>query len=345
MSKNKKILIISDAWHPQVNGVVRTYENLNVELGKRGHIVKTIGPADFPIQFAMPGYKEIRLVLRPYKRLKQMIREFNPDAIHIATEGPLGWAGRRYCKWNKVPFTSSYHTHFPEYAAKRAPFFKKEVLRYCIRKIRRFHRRSSAVLVTTPSVQKQLEEWKIAAPMLPFTRGVNRDIFYVGKKCLFLDKPKPIALYVGRIAVEKNIEDFLDMPFKGTKILVGDGPQRKSLEKKYPDALFVGTKRREDLANYYRSADVFVFPSRTDTFGLVLIEALACGLPIAAYKAPGPIDIVTDEKLGALDDTNLNTAMKKALLHGCPTSRSEHVKNHYTWEKAADQFLHAIEVT
>ncbi len=340
-----KILIISDAWRPQINGVVRTYEHLAEELPKLGHTVKIIGPADFPRNIPTPGYPEIKLTLAPYKKLKAIIEGFKPDRIHIATEGPLGWAGRKYCIKSGREFSTSFHTLFPDYIAKRAskllPFLYKPVHALGIKIVRRFHQKSIVMMVATQSLENTLREWGFTSPIFRVTRGAKMDLFKTGKKTQFTDMKKPIAIYVGRIAIEKNIEAFLDMDWNGEKVIIGDGPARTELETKYPTAHFLGTKTGEELGEYYRSSDVFVFPSRTDTFGMVLIEALACGIPIAAYNVTGPKDIVTEDFLGALND-NLATAAKNALKHGSPEKRAIHVKEHYTWENAAKQFEHAL---
>ncbi len=340
-----KVLIISDAWHPQINGVVRTYEHIYDELLNIGHQVEIIGPAEFAASIPMPFYPEIKLVIRPYKQLKHIISDFKPDKIHIATEGPLGWASRKYCIKNNIKFSTCYHTQFPDYIAKRfawlIPSLYNIVHKQAIKIVRHFHAPSSNLMVATKSLEKQLLEWGFTTPIKPLSRGVDFDIFYPDKKNILKDIPQPIALYVGRIAIEKNLEDFLNMDWKGSKILVGDGPARASLEKKYPNAIFVGKKTREELADYYRSSDVFVFPSKTDTFGIVLIEALACGLPIAAYDVIGPKDIVTHEYLGILDnDLSIaaTRAMEKVNKEKCVT----HTKKHYSWKTAGKQFLDAI---
>lgn len=335
-----RILIISDAWQPQVNGVVRTYEYLSSELIARSHDVKVIGPNEF-VSIPMPGYSEIMLALFPYRKLRRMIKEFNPDRIHIPVEGPLGRAARLYCKRNKMKFTSSYHTHFPDYVAKRVSWLPKRLRRYvrsmAISFIRRFHKLSSGMMVATQSLEDELKNWGFITPMHRLLRGAKLDLFHPGPKELFLDKPGPVMLYVGRIAVEKNLEAFLDLDIQGTKVLVGEGPSREKLMKKYPDAIFPGKKVGEELAEHYRSADIFVFPSKTDTFGIVLIEALATGIPVAAYNVTGPKDIITEAELGVLDN-DLGVAVQRALLLKDAKARINHVKEHYTWEKVAENF-------
>lgn len=346
-----KILIITDAWHPQLNGVVRTYEHLIKELTRQGHEVKVISPNDFNHRFQLPGYREIDLVYHGYKTLSQIIATYQPDTIHIATEGPLGWMARKHCRKNNIKFTTSYHTQFPDYIVSRIPnwlvFIKQPIKNLAIFIIRKFHNSSSAVLVTTNSIKKELEEWNITAPILPFTRGVDKAIFNPSPVDKTHDLKRPIALYVGRLAVEKNIEAFLSIPWEGSKLIVGDGPDFHKLKSAYPDAHFVGKKSGQDLATCYKQADIFVFPSKTDTFGMVLIEALACGLPIAAYPIMGPQDIVTEDYLGALDN-DLSIAAKRALTiakNTAPENRHNHVVQNYTWEMATAQFLEAQQTT
>lgn len=341
-----KVLIISDAWFPQVNGVVRTYEHLGEELRKLGHEVKVIGPADFPLRVPMPGYPEIKLAIAPYAKLTKAIEEYNPDKIHVSTEGPLGWAGRKYCLKNNRPFSTSFHTQFPDYVAKRVAKFIPPAYNFVHEQakklIRRFHTPSSAMMVATPSLEELLVSWDFKTPMHRLTRGADLDLFSPGEKTVYKDLKGPVALYVGRVAIEKSIEDFLDMPWDGSKVIVGDGPNRAELENKYPGAVFVGKKIGEELAEHYRSADLFVFPSRTDTFGMVIVEALACGLPVAAYNVTGPKDIVTEDFLGALHEDDLAAAAAKAMKSGTPQQRASHVKKFHTWEHAGKQYEDAL---
>lgn len=354
-----KLLIISDAWHPQVNGVVRTYENFSDELVAMGHDVKIIGPSDFKLRVPLPGYSEIELALFPYRALKKMIEAYQPDFIHIATEGPLGCAARRYCKRKKVGFTSSYHTQFPDYIAKRLarPFaFFKPLYRAFYKMhfklakdfIKRFHDRADAMMIATQSLEDELKSWGLKTPMFRVTRGVHMEVFSplaAGEAGLFDDLPGPVALYVGRVAIEKNIEAFLDMAWEGSKVIVGAGPAMEELQEKYPNAIFVGKKEGAELGKHYASADLFVFPSKTDTFGIVLIEALACGLPVAAYPVMGPIDLITDDRLGALDD-NLAIAAQKALKSPASAQdRAAFTQDTYSWRAATQQFLSAIHVS
>lgn len=343
--KNVKVLIVSDAWHPQVNGVVRTYEHISEELEAMGCDVKVIGPADFPKTYPMPGYDEIRLVPFPAARLAKMIEAFAPNHIHAAAEGPLGWATRKYCLRRSRPFTTTYHTQFPDYTAKRVakilPFLYKPAHALAKKFIKAFHGPSHCMMVATQSLEDELKSWDFKVPMHRMTRGVNIDIFFPGEKNLFETLKRPVALYVGRVAIEKNLEAFLEMPWEGSKIIVGDGPSMEALKQKHPEAHFVGKKVGHELADHYRSADVFVFPSKTDTFGIVLIEALACGLPIAGYDVIGPRDIVTAPFLGAVGD-DLAEVSLKALESGSAQERFEHVREKYTWRLAALQFMEAF---
>ena len=336
-----KLLIISDAWQPQVNGVVRTYEHLSATLTEVGHTVKVIGPADFPHTMPMPGYAEIELILFPYKRLCSLIEGFEAEAIHIATEGPLGYAAKRYCKKTSTPFTTSYHTHFPDYIAKRLskylPFLYKPSHALGKKIVRDFHQDSAGIFIATKSLEHELKNWGFKAPMHRLTRGVDLSLYHPGDNTAFTDLKTPIALYVGRVAIEKSIEDFLAMEWDGSKVVVGDGPSRTALEKKYPNAHFVGKKLGKELAAHYRSADLFVFPSRTDTFGIVLIEAMASGLPVVAYDVTGPKDIITEPMLGTLTD-DLAIGAREALKHDKAKERAAHAKAYYTWENAAKQF-------
>jgi glycosyltransferase involved in cell wall biosynthesis len=340
-----KILIISDAWHPQVNGVVRTYENISRELLLMGHDVRVIGPADFPRNCACPGYNEIRLTFNPARQLKTTIELFHPDHIHIAVEGPLGWAARKICLKKNIPFTTCYHTHFPDYLALRIPtllsWVKKPLYSVLWRIFRQFHNAAHCTFVASHTLQRLLQDNGFTGRFQIMTRGIDHDLFYPGAKNLFHDLPRPIALFVGRVAIEKNIEAFLNANWNGSKVIVGHGPALSMLKAKFPNAHFLGTKSGVELGDCYRSADLFVFPSKTDTFGMVNIEAMACGLPIAAYPVLGPIDIVTSPELGALDH-NLEIAMTNAISgDGRAEFRANHAKKTYSWTQAATQFLSA----
>ncbi len=327
------ILFITDAWHPQVNGVVRTLSTTGKELEKLGHRVNFIGPDQFRT-VPLPGYSEIRVAVAPRRRLARLIAEFGPHAIHIATEGPLGWAGRAICRKRGFKFTTSYHTCFPEYLAERLPV----PLRATYAVLRRFHRFSSAVMVATPSISNTLAA-RGFANLKRWTRGVDTEIFHPRDKG-FITDPRPISLYVGRVAVEKNIEAFLTLDIPGTKYVVGGGPQLAALQKAYPTIKFVGPRHGEELASYYAAADVFVFPSRTDTFGLVMLEALASGVPVAAYPVAGPLDVIGDSDVGVLHE-DLKTAVEKALKIDPALCRAYALDR--SWQTAASQFLSNVQ--
>lgn len=345
-----RILIISDAWHPQVNGVVRTYEYLIEELQKLGHEILVTGPSDYKIKMPMPGYSEIKLVLAPMKKLKAIIKDFAPEHIHIATEGPLGWKARNHCHKHKIPFTTSYHTHFPDYVAKRfakyLPFTYNWAFETAKKVVRKFHAPAKSMMIATESLEDELKSWDFKTPIKRLSRGVVLAQFRPAEtpasKTEFQDMKGPIALYVGRIAIEKNLEAFLDMDWDGTKVLIGDGPSRLELEKRYPQAHFIGKREGDELGACYRSADIFVFPSKTDTFGIVLIEALASGLPVAAFNVTGPKDIITEDFLGALTEDDLGAAAKTALNCGNSIKRADYTRKTYSWENCAKQFLDAL---
>ncbi len=329
-----RIAIVTDAWSPQVNGVVRTLQAIKAQLEAQGHDILVISP-DLYRSMPCPSYPEIRLAFARSAAVGKRIAAFAPDAIHLSTEGPLCLAARRWCIDNDHAFTTAYHTQFPDYVAKRTGLPPAAIWRY----IRWFHRPSSAVLVATRSVRAQLRAEGIDQ-LRHWGRGVDLDTFAPGvpPPALFAELPRPIQLYVGRVAVEKNIEAFLASRHPGTKVVVGDGPARAKLQEQFPNAHFLGTLKGTALAGAYAGADVFVFPSKTDTFGLVMIEALACGTPVAAYPVSGPIDIV-NERSGALD-RSLTTAIRMALAR----NRAECLAygRSFTWEKSAREFLEAL---
>ncbi len=333
-----RIAIVTDAWSPQVNGVVRTLQTIRAELERMGHVVEVISP-DLYGSIPCPTYPEIRLALVRSAVVGQAIAAFQPDAVHLATEGPLCLAARLWCLRSRVPFTTAYHTHFPDYVAQRTGLPAAWFWRY----IRWFHGPAQAVLVSTRSVREQLRAHGVPN-VRPWGRGVDLSAFTpeAPLPAAFADLPRPIMLYVGRVAVEKNLEAFLATDHPGTKVVVGDGPARASLERAYPQARFTGPMFGADLAGAYAGADVFVFPSRTDTFGLVMIEALACGTPIAAYPVTGPVDIVTPET-GALSE-DLGTAIGQALR--CDRVACATYGRSFSWERSAQEFLsglHAID--
>ena len=328
------IAIITDAWTPQVNGVVRTLTTLARVLRQWGHSVTVISPDRFR-SLPCPSYPEIRLALASRGTVNAWLDRLAPDAIHIATEGPLGLAARAYCLRRGVSFTTAYHTHFPDYLARRTGLPAAAFWPY----IRWFHRPSAGVMVATESVRAQLREQGLTQ-LYPWSRGVDLAHFTPGiaPPDLFWRLQRPIQLYVGRVSVEKNIEAFLANPHPGTKVVVGDGPARAKLEAEFPDAVFLGIQTGQNLAACYAGADVFVFPSKTDTFGLVMIEALACGTPVAAYPVQGPLDILTAES-GAMDE-RLDQAIAAALA--CDRSACAAHGAAFTWEASARQFLDAL---
>jgi glycosyltransferase involved in cell wall biosynthesis len=320
---------VTDAWRPQTNGVVKTLSTTADGLHALGHDVRIVEPNQFKT-FPCPTYPEIRLAWLPYRRVSQLLEEFGPDAIHIATEGTLGAAARKWCLRRRFPFTTSYHTQFPEYVRARVPI----PLALSYAHLRRFHSAAARTMVATPAMQRLLES-RGFRNIARWTRGVDVSLFRPRTKS-YLDFPRPIAMYVGRVAVEKNIEAFLELQLPGTKVVVGDGPARAELEAKYPSAKFVGFKFGEELAAHVAAADVFVFPSRTDTFGLVMLEAMACGVPVAAYPVTGPIDVVTPGVTGALSE-DLRMAALAALKLDPNQCRAYALAN--TWESATRQFL------
>lgn len=331
MNKIKRISLVTDAWSPQINGVVTTLSQLVEHLQAQGIQVDVIHPYDFN-QIPLPTYPDIPLVWRA-KGLKQRLLKFKPDAIHIATEGTLGWRVRRIALKNNLPFTSAYHTKYPEYLSKRLPIPASWV--YKLLKI--FHRPAERTFVPAQAILHELESQGFEHLIL-LGRGVDKRIFNP-KRYVELPYKKPIYLYVGRLAIEKNLPAFLALDLDGTKLVVGDGPQKPYLEHTYPEAVFVGSKQNESLAQFYASADVMVFPSLTDTFGLVNIEAMACGTPVAAFPVTGPIDIITPGLNGALND-DLKQAIQQALpLPREPISQSV---IDYDWQNVAAEFLQGL---
>jgi glycosyltransferase involved in cell wall biosynthesis len=324
-----RIAIVSDAGAPQVNGVVNTLAATQRVLQQAGHTVLMIGPASFRT-FACPTYPEIRLAYKPYAKIASLLSKFAPDCIHISTEGPMGLAARRYCLNRRLAFTTAYHTRFPEYLSARRMLPK--ALTY--RLLRWFHGPSKAVMVPTPGIKQALEENGFDNVAL-WGRGVDTAYFHPREQDHAAIKG-PLFLYVGRIAVEKNIEAFLRLDLPGTKWVIGDGPLREELERRYPEVHFLGGKAHAELAAYYNCADVFVFPSKTDTFGLVLAEAMACGVPVAAYPVAGPVDVVLDGQSGILSDD-----LRQACLDALKLNRQQ-VRQHalsYSWEASTQQFL------
>lgn len=325
-----RILIVTDAWSPQVNGVVRTLNALIAELEAKGHDVRTINPAGRP-SWPLPLYREISLTGTSVAQMRDEIAAIAPDVIHIATEGPLGWTARRVCLREGLRFTTGFHTRFAEYAAARIPL--PGVLSLGWQVLKRFHAPSQAVMVPTKSIGAELDRRNFANVKV-WTRGVDRRLFKTYPRD-HLELPRPIVLYAGRLAIEKGIDDFIALKVTGSKVLVGDGPERERLEKLAPEAHFLGFRHGEDYARTLAAADVMVFPSLTDTFGLVMLEAMACGTPVAAYNAPSPLDVVEDGVTGAIAGT-LEEAVERASALDRDGVREGSMK--FSWKTCADMF-------
>jgi glycosyltransferase involved in cell wall biosynthesis len=340
-----RIALCTDAWHPQVNGVVRSLAATVTRLVERGYAVELITPQQFRT-VPCPGYSEIRLALAPRFGTRRALAAFAPDVVHIATEGPIGWSARGWCQAHGVPFTTAFHTRFPDYAAVRTGLDAERFWPL----IRRFHAPARAVLASTHSLGRELEgrglnQWRL------WSRGIDPDQFNPLHAPLpeIAALPGPIQLYVGRVAVEKNLPAFLEAQTNGTKVVVGDGPDLAMLRARYPHAKFLGAMSGERLARAYCSADVFVFPSRTDTFGLVMIEALACGVPVAAYPVAGPLDVIgaggrgpdggNPAHIGALSK-DLSWAIDQALVLDRAAAAAYGAL--FSWDRATDQFLTAL---
>lgn len=324
-----RVVIATDAWHPQVNGVVRSIEAMASEAGRFGATVMVLTPDGFP-SVALPTYPGIRLAFPTPGAVARRIAALRPDHIHIATEGPIGLAVRHFCRRTRHVYTSSYHTQFPDYLAARAPIPRR--LTYAA--LRWFHNGSAGTMVSTDTVARDLGT-RGFRNIMHWSRGVDHELFH--PRCgSVLDLPRPIYLFVGRVAVEKNIEAFLSLDLPGSKVIAGDGPARAELESRFPQATFLGMQTGEALARIYASADVFVFPSRTDTFGIVLLEALASGLPVAAYPVPGPQDVIGNSDVGVLDE-DLAVACRKALA--VPRHKTRAFALNFTWAESARQFL------
>jgi glycosyltransferase involved in cell wall biosynthesis len=336
-----RIVLATDAWEPQVNGVVRTLARVAGELRAMGDLVEVISPDQFAT-FPLPTYPEIKLAMGAFEKVQQRFKAFEPEAIHIATEGPIGLAARRICLEWKLPFTTSYHTRFPEYVSARLPLPLAAGYAY----MKWFHRPSGRLMVATRTMADELQRQGFRNISV-WSRGVDTETFQprrLNDPDVFDGLARPIWLNVGRVAVEKNIEAFLALDLPGTKVVVGDGPQREELIERYPDVLFAGAKLGADLAGHYASADVFVFPSLTDTFGLVMLEAWASGLPIAGFMAPGPADIIPGSQAGALapDQTHgLREACLQALEIDGSFARA--AAERYSWRACAEEFRRLLQ--
>jgi glycosyltransferase involved in cell wall biosynthesis len=329
-----RILIATDAWHPQVNGVVRTLTSLARSASALGAEIIFLTPEGFR-SLPVPTYPSLRIALPNRREIARRIEAAAPEAIHIATEGPIGWAARAYCRRRKLAFTTSYTTRFPEYIAARSIIpaaFSYAVLRH-------FHSAASMTMVATASLKRELGA-RGFRKLGNWTRGVDTDLFRP-EPAAELDLPKPVFMAVGRVAVEKNLEAFLALKLPGSKVVIGDGPQLPLLKRRYPEVVFLGEKTGKELSAHFAAADVFVFPSLTDTFGVVQLEALACGTPVAAFPVTGPLDVIADHPVGALD-TDLGIACIRALKisrKGCRSFALEH-----SWENSARQFISNLSV-
>ncbi|MET0720409.1 MAG: glycosyltransferase family 1 protein [Tardiphaga sp.] len=326
-----RVLIATDAWHPQVNGVVRTLTMMAEAAKGLGVDVSFLTPASFRT-FALPSYADLRVAFPGRWKIARLIAEARPDNIHIATEGPIGFAARAYCRRRGIPFTTSFHTRFPEYISARFPIPESWIWAG----LRRFHGASSAVMAATPALATELRGRGFRNVVL-WPRGVDAKLFHPRQVDLGL--PKPIFLCVGRVAVEKNLDAFLSLDLPGTKVVVGDGPARAGLERDYPNAVFLGALQGEALAAAYAGADVFVFPSKTDTFGLVLLEALASGVPVAAFPVTGPRDVIGAAPVGVLSEDLQEACLGalKLLPQACLRFAAGH-----TWEASARAFVNNI---
>jgi len=324
-----RILVATDAWRPQVNGVVHTLERLSASVNEHGAEIVFLSPEGFR-SAPLPTYSEIRLAFAWPREIARRIEAAKADHVHIATEGPIGWSTRLVCRRSRIPFTTSFHTRFPEYIAQRTGL--PIGLGYWA--LRRFHGLSSAVMVATSTTRHELETRGFARLKL-WSRGVDHEL-YRPRDTSVLDLPRPIFLYVGRVAVEKNLEALLKLDLPGSVVVVGEGPAKTRLSRAYPKAHFLGARFGEALAETYASADVFVFPSKSDTFGIVMIEAMACGLPVASFPTAAPIDVIGDSGAGVLSE-DLRAACFAALE--IPRERARKHSLNFTWRESAMQFL------
>jgi glycosyltransferase involved in cell wall biosynthesis len=330
-----RIMLVTDAWEPQVNGVVRTLSRTVQELREMGHEVQMVTPNDGYKTIPLPTYPEIKMALFAKDDIEERFEAFEPDAVHIATEGTLGLTARRICIQNRFPFSTSYHTQYPEYVSARFPI----PVSWGYAFVRWFHNMAGRVMVATPTMHDLLVSRGFKNLAL-WTRGVDTEIFTPALRVVdrgpFAGIEGPIALYVGRVSVEKNVEAFLKCDVAGTKVVVGDGPARAELEARFPEAKFLGAKFGSELAACYANADVFVFPSFTDTFGLVILEAMATGTPVAAFVAPGPQDIIPGSNAGVIGpDLGANIAACMTLDRASVRAYAET----FSWRACAEQFL------
>ena len=331
-----RLVIVTDAWAPQINGVVTTLRTVIEELQHQGHEILIISPADFKT-IPCPTYPEIRLALLARRRVAKAIDDFEPNAVHVATEGPLGMAARRYCIQKGRPFTTSLHTRFPEYIRLRLPFIP---LRWGYAFLRWFHGPAACTMVAAPSLAQELNAHGLEHLAI-WSRGVDLEVFQPRQRDL-LHAQRPIFMYMGRVAVEKNLDAFLELDLPGTKYVVGDGPDLAKLKARFPTARFTGYKTGIELAHHLSCADAFVFPSRTDTFGLVLLEAMACGVPVAAFPVQGPADIIRNGENGYVNE-DLRQAALGCL--GVPRTACRAFALDYSWGNSARQFLANLSIT
>ncbi len=327
------MLIVSDAWLPQVNGVVRTLATLVKELKSIGITAEVIGPEHF-LTVPCPTYPDIRLSVFPSRKLERLITAYAPDALHIATEGPLGIAARRIARRRGWVFTTAFHTRFPEYLRART----RVPTRLSYAWLRRFHAAGHGLMVATESLRQELES-RGFSDLRAWSRGVDLSLFRPEPRDPWEGLPRPISIYVGRVAIEKNIAAFLDLDLPGSKVVVGDGPQLAALRRSYPDVHFAGVRHGDQLARAYAGADVMVFPSLTDTFGLVMLESLACGTPVAAFPVTGPKDVLVGggDAIGVVD-----TDLRKAVLHVLESGdriACRAFAETFSWRACAERFV------
>lgn len=338
-----RITLVTDAWEPQMNGVVRTLSRVVQECREMGHEVDVISPADGFKTIPLPTYNEIELALGARDQIAKRITDFEPDAIHIATEGTLGMTARSIClKWG-WPFTTSYHTKFPEYVNARFPFVPHKA-GYAF--MRWFHNAGDRLMVATPSMREELEK-RGFTHIVAWARGVDTEMFHPSKRAatdedsVYAGLQRPVIVNVGRVAVEKNLEAFLKLDLPGTKVIVGHGPQLEELQEHYPDVVFTGSKFGEELARYFADADAFVFPSWTDTFGLVILESMAAGTPVAAFPAHGPKDIIPGSNAGSVSE-DLQQAVMDCLDLDREVVRA--YAEQFSWRRCAEDFVSNLEV-
>jgi glycosyltransferase involved in cell wall biosynthesis len=325
-----KILVATDAWRPQINGVVRTLEALAAQAPHHGAAISFLTPEGFP-SLPMPTYPDIRLAWAGRRAIAERIEAARPHAIHIATEGPIGYAVRAYCQRHQLPFTTCYHTRYPDYVAARWPV----PLAFSYAVLRHFHNAGHGTMAATPALADELRRHGFKQ-VLPWQRGIDVAAFGSGRRILFETLPRPLFLCVARVSVEKNIEAFLRLPLPGSKVVVGDGPARPHFEKAYPDVHFTGFLAGQSLYDAYASADVFVFPSLTDTYGLVVLEALAAGLPVAAFPVSGPRDILAGSFCGVLDQDLARAALTALSI---PSDRCRAFAARHTLSASFESFL------